>query len=294
MPDRTADVVSSAGGGVGSAADYPADMARILALSSQVVSGHVGLSAIVPPLQRLGHEVLAMPTVLLSNHPGNPPSFGVRVDPATLDKIVDTLDAGGRLDGVAAVLTGYLPSIAHVATACVAIARCRARNKHLVVLCDPVIGDDPKGIYIDAGAAAAIRDILLPEAAIVTPNRFELAWLSRRNVVDEASAIDAARSLQRPLVIATSIPAAHGRLANLAITAGSVDEASVAIHRDVPNGTGDLFAGLFLSAYLSAPCSIAQALAQAVAEVERVIAASAGKAELQLTTIARSCSTVST
>ena len=47
-------------------------MARILAISSQVVRGHVGLSAIVPALQRLGHEVLPIPTIILSNHPGHP------------------------------------------------------------------------------------------------------------------------------------------------------------------------------------------------------------------------------
>ena len=38
-------------------------MARVLVISSQVARGHVGLAAIVPALQGLGHEVIALPTV---------------------------------------------------------------------------------------------------------------------------------------------------------------------------------------------------------------------------------------
>ena len=46
-------------------------MAKVLAISSHVVRGHVGLDATVPALQYLGHEVWALPTVLLSSRPGS-------------------------------------------------------------------------------------------------------------------------------------------------------------------------------------------------------------------------------
>ena len=62
---------------------------RILALSSQVAFGHVGLSAAVPVLQRLGHSVTALPTVMLSNHPGWPHVAGRRVPVADLDSMID-------------------------------------------------------------------------------------------------------------------------------------------------------------------------------------------------------------
>ena len=163
-------------------------MARILVISSQVVSGHVGLSAMVPALQAYGHDVLPVPTILLSNHPGLKPASGTRIEPATLDGIVQTLDQNGCLDRVDAVLTGYLPSAAHVAFAANAIARCRGRNPQLKVLCDPVVGDDPKGLYIDPAAAAAIRVTLVPIADIITPNRFELAWLTG-HAVDRKSVV---------------------------------------------------------------------------------------------------------
>ncbi len=52
----------------------------------------------------------------------------------------------------------------------------------------PIIGDEPAGIYVDEAAASAVRDQLVPLADIVTPNAFELGWLSGRAISDGASA----------------------------------------------------------------------------------------------------------
>ena len=46
-------------------------MARVLVISSHVAFGSVGLAAMVPALHRLGIEVIVLPTVVLSNHPGH-------------------------------------------------------------------------------------------------------------------------------------------------------------------------------------------------------------------------------
>ena len=43
-------------------------MPKILSLSSQVAHGHVGHSATVFVWQRLGIDVIALPTIILSNH----------------------------------------------------------------------------------------------------------------------------------------------------------------------------------------------------------------------------------
>ena len=42
----------------------------ILSIQSHVAYGHVGNAAAVFPLQRLGHEVWPLHTVMFSNHPG--------------------------------------------------------------------------------------------------------------------------------------------------------------------------------------------------------------------------------
>lgn len=257
-------------------------MATILAISSQVASGHVGLSAMVPALQACGHNVIALPTVLLANHPGRQPTTGMRVDADVLETMLEMLGKNGRLDGVEAVLTGYLPSAFHVAFAVMAVNRCRAANSKLITLCDPVIGDDPKGVYIDATAAVAIRDNLLALADIITPNRFELGWLSGRPVSDILSAIEAARALGRPTTVATSIPVLGNRLATLAVTDRTAEQVVVARRAGTPNGTGDLLAALYLAATLDGRSSNGSALEFAVGGVDRVLAESVGGEELRL------------
>jgi pyridoxine kinase len=126
--------------------------------------------------------------------------------------MLDALDANGWLGEIDGILTGYLPSAAHVVFAADAVRRIRARSPRALFLCDPVLGDDPKGLYVATEAADAVRDIVLPLADIATPNRFELSWLSGTEVTDIGSAIAAARKLAPETVIATSIPEGHAAL----------------------------------------------------------------------------------
>ncbi|MGQ0673544.1 MAG: pyridoxal kinase [Hyphomicrobium sp.] len=256
-------------------------MARILAFSSYVAHGHVGLGAIAPALTRLGHEVVALPSVLLSNHKGYCRWAGEPVDVARLTDLLDALDGNAVLSATAAVLTGYLPTRAHVRFAAAAVARVSERNPDALVCCDPVLGDDPKGLYVPADAARSIRDELAPLADLVFPNRFELQWLSGVAVADAAGAVAAAEALPNRSVLATSIPAAPDRLANVLVQDGEALLCSVARATSVPHGTGDLLAGLFLAHRLKGGRSHQQ-LAAAVAGVEAAVLASAGASELRL------------
>jgi pyridoxine kinase len=258
-------------------------MARVIAISSQVIRGHVGLSAIVPALQRFGHEVLAVPTIVMSNHPGHPRAAGSRIEVNTLVSILDVLDANGWLAGVDAVMTGYLPTPEHVFFARQAIDRVRARSPAATVLVDPVIGDDPKGVYIDPVAAAAIRDDLVERADIITPNRFELSWLSGRDVTSAATAAVAAQRLGRKYVLATSVPGPTEKLFNLLIASETITTCAVARRSKVPHGTGDLVSGLFVAHLLNSH-DYKNALGLAVAGVDAAIAASAGSSDMVLVT----------
>jgi pyridoxine kinase len=259
-------------------------MARILSISSQVVRGHVGNSGAVPALQRQGHEVWPLPTVVLSNHPGHPKVAGTRIAPETMLAMAQALADNGWLGEVDGVSTGYLPSASHVAAAVEIIAMVLAARPGALVLVDPVLGDDPKGLYIAEEAALAVRDTLLPLASVLTPNRFELAWLSGRLVTDTDSAISAAATLGVPTLIATSVPGQDGTLVNLLCTPGWHTLAAVPRLAKVPHGTGDLLAALFLGATLSgAPAEAA--LQTAVGAVRVAIEASAGADELRLAVI---------
>lgn len=254
----------------------------MLAVSSQVVRGHVGLSAIVPALQRVGHEVLPLPTIILSNHPGHRRAAGTRIEVNTLASMLDVLEANGWLAEIDAVLTGYLPTLEHVTFVGHCIDRVRASNAAATVLVDPVLGDDPKGVYIDPAAAAAIRSQLVPRADIVTPNRFELAWLTDRAVTSVGDAVVAARTLGAIRVVATSIPdAAADRITNIAVDGHAVITCSVPRLPRVPHGTGDLLSGLIV-AYLLNGADLGTSLGHAVAGVKAAVERSTGRTDLCL------------
>ena len=69
---------------------------RVLSISSQVVWGPVGNSAAVPALQAGGHEVLGLPTITLSAHPGHGPPAGFRTDAADMARIADGLASAAQ------------------------------------------------------------------------------------------------------------------------------------------------------------------------------------------------------
>ena len=260
-------------------------MSRILAISSYVAHGAVGLQAALPGLQRRNAHITALPTILLSNHPGYARFAGTAVATDQLQAMLDAIDANGWLSGIDGVLTGYMPSADHAMWARSAIDRIAARSPDALVMIDPVIGDDPGGLYVDAATAHAIRDSLLPAASVITPNRFELEWLSGERVIDPASAIAAARRMGIARVAATSIPAqaisssSPGLISNMLVAAETAWVSSVPKETAVPHGTGDLFAGLLLSR-LSDKITDRDALAYATRGVARAIAASQGQTDL--------------
>jgi pyridoxine kinase len=257
-------------------------MAKVLAISSQVVYGHVGNSTAAFVLQRMGHSVLALPTVLLSNRPGYKAIAGERIGAAKLNAMLEAASGNGWLADVDAIMTGYIPTEEHAALCKAWIAKVKALNPAAIYLCDPIVGDEPAGIYIEEAAAHAIRERLVPLADIVTPNRFELGWLAGRAVDDAAAALDAARVLDRPAVLATSAPAAApDHLANLLVE-GSEAAATVCPRETVhARGTGDFFAAIFLAHRLNRLSNRA-ALQAATAAMRIVLEASKARAELAL------------
>ncbi|MGV6848025.1 MAG: PfkB family carbohydrate kinase [Marinibacterium sp.] len=247
-------------------------MARLLALSSQVAAGHVGLSAAQPALTALGHTVTALPTVILSNHPGFPQAAGMPIPPETLSAMIDAVEANGWLAGHDAVLTGYLPSPQHVDLAADLIDRARAARPGIRVVADPVLGDEPKGIYIDAEAAAAIRDHLVPRADILTPNRFELGWLTGAPVATIDDMAAAAAPLA-PRVLVTSAAETQDVTGVLDVAGNRIRHRKVPHLDGVPHGVGDVFAALIAAGYDPG---------QALDHLQALIRESAGRPHLRI------------
>jgi len=257
-------------------------MARILSISSQVIRGHVGNSAAVPALQALGHEIWPAMTIILSNHPAYGSTTGLAVEGPTLDAMLSKLEDFGWHRDVDAIVAGYFRSPEQVEVAARHIAIARQVNPALHVLIDPIIGDDPAGLYVPQAVAEAIRDHLLPLADTITPNRFELSWFSGL----EIESINDARAA-RDLVgvdetIVTSFPLRAGVLANLLFTGDELVSAEVPLRPRVPNGTGDLVTSLLLGHRLNGH-ALPEALARTIAGVDLVLDYTGSRDELNLT-----------
>ncbi len=261
----------------------------LLSIQSHVVYGHVGNSAVVFPLQRLGAEVLPLHTVQFSNHAGYSGWRGRAFDAATIDECVAGLAAVGALARCDGALSGYLGR-AEVGEATLrAVAALRAANPLAAYCCDPVIGDVGRGVYVEAGVAEFFRDRALPAATIATPNAFELSFLAGLAVNDVASARRAIAALQRTgprVVLATSLTLVDtpaDALDMIVAEAGEVWRLRTPRLPIAVNGAGDLIAALFFFHWLERR-STADALAAAAASVYGVVAATAaaGVRELAL------------
>ncbi len=221
----------------------------ILAISSSVAVGHVGLSAIVPTLHLVGRTCTALPTTILANHPGFAHTAGTQMPVESLAAMTIAIENNNWLGQFRTVLTGYLPSTGHVDFAAATITRIRHHKPAARYICDPIIGDDPKGLYIDADAATAIRDRLLPMADTVLPNRFELSHLTGLPVTSPDEAVGSARTLAPAQTIAKSIPLSDGRICNIDVRSETADSVTISRQTGVPNGTGDMFSALIAAGW---------------------------------------------
>jgi len=254
------------------------DRPPVLLVNSLVARGSVGGRAALFALQRMGIPVTFLPTVLLPWHPGHGPGTRVAVDPRLIGDVARAL-APGEASGC---LTGYFGNGEQVDAAIALVARLRATAPAAPVLCDPVVGDAGH-FYVGADIRERVRS-LAAVADMVTPNRFELAFLAGRDpagLTDNAALAAAARSLGRPEVVVTSAFAGRGETANLLVTA---DHAVLATHRAfdrAPHGTGDLLAALYLGHRLDGD-DPREALTRAAGATARLVELAAGADELPL------------
>lgn len=253
---------------------------RILSVSSQVAFGPVGNTAAVPAMQAAGHEVLGVPTIILSNHPGHGKPAALRMPAPDLAAMLGTLDDLGALSACGAVMTGYFAANDQIYGMARMIRRMKEKNPSLFVLVDPVIGDH-EALYVPVPVAEAIRDEVVPLASCVTPNRFELEWLTgwRAGSLREAEA--AARHMGCQEVLATSIPAGPGQIATLAVLPDETHHHLSPLRDGVPHGTGDFLAGLYVARRCRGDAPVA-ALHDSMIILDRAIAVSAGSAVLDV------------
>jgi len=262
---------------------------NLLSIQSHVVYGHVGNSAAVFPLQRMGVEVWPIHTVQFSNHTGYGQWQGRVFDAGMIHELVAGLKQRGCLGECDGVLSGYIGGADIGAAVLDAVATVRQANPAARYCCDPVIGDVGRGIFVREGIPEFIKQKAVPAANIVTPNQFELDYLAggkSRTLADALGAIKAVHALGPSAVLVTSLHVEDTPEDSIDLIAS--DETGRFRLRTprlqlIVNGAGDAIAALFFAHYLRSG-KIDEALSRAASAIFGVLTKTAemGAGEIQV------------
>jgi pyridoxine kinase len=262
---------------------------KILSIQSAVAYGHVGNSAAVFPLQRIGVEVLPVYTVNFSNHTGYGAWRGPLIAPDDVREVITGIEERGVFPRIDAVLSGYQGSEGIGDAIIDAVARVKAANPDAVYACDPVMGNATSGCFVAPAIPVLLRERVVPVADLITPNQFELGFLTETEpdtIESTLASADAARAMGPRTVLVTSVERPDREPDTIEMMV--VDDSGSWIVRTplLPlkaNGSGDVTAALFTAHYL-ATRDAAEALARTTSSVWDLLRTTheSGERELQL------------
>jgi pyridoxine kinase len=261
-------------------------MPTVLSVQSWVACGNVGNTAALFPLQRLGCETWSLNTVAFSNHTGYERWRGSTVPASEIATLFEGIAELGVLPRCDAVLSGYLGEAETGPVLLDIVARVKEANPRALFCCDPVMGDIGLGYYVRSGIPEFFRDRALTLADVVTPNRFELEWLSGNPVCSLAEASAAVEKLRERgpgIVLATSLEIVGDRIVTVAAGPEGVWAVETPRLPIEATGCGDAVAALFLG-WLLKGRAVPEALAATIAAIYGVIEATmhSGGGELAL------------
>ncbi|WP_022879087.1 pyridoxal kinase PdxY [Microbacterium sp. B19] len=228
---------------------------KVLSIQSAVAYGHVGNSAAVFPLQRIGVEVLPVYTVNFSNHTGYGAWRGPLISPADVADVITGIEERGVLGEIDVVLSGYQGGEGIADVIIDAVARVKQANPDAVYACDPVMGNAKSGCFVAPAIPDLLRERVIPVADIITPNQFELGFLTGTepgSIESTLESADLARARGPRTVLVTSVERPDREPDTIEMMV--VDDAGAWIVQTplIPmkaNGSGDVTAALFTAHY---------------------------------------------
>ncbi|MCX6501071.1 MAG: pyridoxal kinase PdxY [Microbacterium sp.] len=262
---------------------------KILSIQSAVAYGHVGNSAAVFPLQRMGVEVLPVYTVNFSNHTGYGAWRGPLIAPDDVRDVITGIEERGVFGEIDVILSGYQGGEGIGDVILDAVARVKAANPSAVYACDPVMGNAKSGCFVAPAIPVLLRERVVPAADIITPNQFELGFLTDTEPAELESTLasaDIARAMGPRTVLVTSVERPDRPEGTIEMMAVNDDGAWIVQTPHIPmkaNGSGDVTAALF-SAHYRETGSAADALARTTSSVWDLLdlTHSSGERELKL------------
>ncbi|HNQ08240.1 MAG TPA: pyridoxal kinase PdxY [Tetrasphaera sp.] len=263
-------------------------MTTIVSIQSSVAYGHVGNSAAVFPLQRLGVEVWPVYTVHFSNHTGYGAWRGPLLAAEDVRAVITGMEEREAFPDVDAVLSGYQGGSQIGDVILDAVARVKAANPSAIYACDPVMGNAKSGCFVHPDIPILLRERVVPQADLITPNQFELGFLTGtepETLEDTLAAVDLARAMGPSTVLVTSVLRPDRPADTIEMLAVHGDEAWIVQTPQLPmkaNGSGDVTAALFTAHLLNSGPD--EALAKTVSSVYALLKRTldSGRRELQL------------
>ena len=261
----------------------------ILSIQSSVAYGHVGNSAAVFPLQRLGVEVWPVHTVHFSNHTGYGAWRGPLLPADDVRAVIQGVEERGAFPAVDAVLSGYQGGEDIGDVILDAVARVKAANPDAIYACDPVMGNAKSGCFVHPAIPVLLRERVVPAADLITPNQFELGFLTDtqpRTIDETLASVDLARAMGPSTVLVTSVERPDAPQDTIEMMAVTGDGAWIVQTPRLPmkaNGSGDVTAALF-TAHLLETGDPSVALARTASSVFDLLQTTldSGERELQL------------
>ncbi|TNE43390.1 MAG: pyridoxal kinase [Sphingomonadales bacterium] len=261
----------------------------IISIQSQVVHGHVGNSAAVLPMQARGLNVAAVPTTLLSNHPGFETMRGRVLESELVGDLLRGVEERGLIETSRYIVSGYLGSRANGEVVAAFVKRARQINPDITYICDPVMGDSNLGVFVADQVIECLLDHLVPLADILTPNQFELGLIARNSSSSwsqlelGASHVRAYRNASLIVTGCAFTDTPRNSLENVVFDGKQPARLISPRLPIVPVGTGDLFTGL-LTANLANGRPLMEAASDAAKVVHDVLQSTiaSGEHEMQL------------
>lgn len=262
---------------------------KILSIQSAVAFGHVGNSAAVFPLQRIGVEVLPVYTVNFSNHTGYGAWRGPLISPEDVRDVLQGIEDRGVFPQIDVILSGYQGGEGIADVILDAVARVKEANPTAVYSCDPVMGNARSGCFVAPAIPVLLRDRVVPAADIITPNQFELGFLTDTEpdtLESTLTSVDLIRNTGPRTVLVTSVERPERPEGTIEMLAVDDSGAWIVQTPHIPmkaNGSGDVTAALFTAHYRRTG-DLADALARTTSSVFDLLQRTyeSGERELQL------------
>nr|WP_240977638.1 pyridoxal kinase PdxY [Knoellia sp. DB2414S] len=222
-----------------------------MSIQSSVAYGHVGNSAAVFPLQRLGVEVWPVYTVVFSNHTGYGEWRGPLLPADDVRAVIQGVEERGAFPKIDAVLSGYQGGEEIGDVILDTVARVKEANPAAIYACDPVMGNAKSGCFVHPAIPVLLREKVVPAADLITPNQFELGFLTGtepRTLEETLESVELARAMGPSTVLVTSVERPDAPTDTIEMMAVTGDGAWIVQTPRLPmkaNGSGDVTAALF-------------------------------------------------